>query len=145
MKLLLGALFLQLPVVAVAVDRAQSFAATPSEYYATGEQVDHVRFVVHGAKVAKVRITISGKKRTAGCATRYCRTNETQQAMVHSVVLHGPASTIPFANGETLDLAPGNYMLAISVTGIGTGRYAGAGPYSVTLFRVVQQRQASDD
>lgn len=145
MRNLLGFLILQLPLAAAGADYEQSIAAVSRDYYVTGSQVDHVRFFVPGAGTTRQRIAVVGKREIVACATRYCRSPGTRQAVVNSVLLHGPTSAVPFANGVALDLEPGVYVLEIAATGTGTGQYQGNGPYSVTLFEPVPTRQTSGD
>lgn len=145
MRKLFGILLLQLPLVAAAADYEQSFAAGPRDYYVTGAQVDHVRFVVPEAGTTRRRIAVVGKKRIVACATRYCRSPGTQQAVVNSVLFLGPTSTVPLANGVALDLEPGIHVLEIGAMGTGTGQYRNNGPYSVTLSESVPTKRTSAD
>lgn len=131
--------------LAAAADHEQSLGTAVREYVVTGEQVDRIHFVVTGVATTRLRIVVKGRRRTIGCATRYCRSPGTQQAVIRSVVLRGPTSTIPFKNSETVDLAAGNYVLEIAAAGIGTGRYRREGVYTVRLFPIHATGRTSDD
>ena len=142
---LFASLFLLQLTLAAAADHEQSVGPAVREYVVTGEQVDRVHFAVTGVATTRLRIVVKGLRRTIGCATRYCRSPGTQQAVIRSVVLHRPTSTTPVANSATVNLAAGNYLLEIIATGIGTGRYRGEGVYSVRLFPIHAKRQTTDD
>ena len=105
----------------------------PVTYGVTGPFEDIIHFTATAA--GTYQVSAVGNTQIVGCSGRYCMSPGTLKATISSAQVQ-TAQGVPVAtlSGTTaVALQPGDYILVVDGTGVGTKRYLNQGNFTVTI------------